>query len=310
MNRRVRVNDVPLAVRQWGNGPPLLLLHGFTGSSASWTAHAEVFHRRFRTVAVDLLGHGETDAPADPARYRMARCIADLAALLDALAIERTALLGYSMGGRVALAFALAHPQRVGALVLEGASPGIADPEERRARIARDERLAERIERDGVETFVDEWMRQPLFATQACLGPDVLAAARAVRLAHRPIGLANSWRGMGAGAQEPLWDRLHALPVPALLLAGEQDTKFLAIAHSMAQSLPDAIVRIVPGAGHATHLEKPAAFRDCVLDFLWSAGDCSRFGVGSAGNAERAAPSPPPAHPKAAASCRTPKETL
>ena len=272
MSRRVRVGDVHLAVREWGSGPPLLLLHGFTGSGALWTALGTEFGRRYRTIAVDLLGHGNADAPADPARYGMERCVADVAALLDVLAVAPTAVLGYSMGGRVALALALAHPQRVTALVLEGATPGIADPAERLARVAHDAALADRIERDGVAAFVDEWMRQPLFASQQHLAPAARAAARALRLANRPRGLAGALRGLGSAAQEPLWHRLHELRLPTLLLAGEGDAKFRRLADAMAQRLPDATVRIVPHAGHATHLENPAAFARLVSDFLDDGG--------------------------------------
>ena len=154
---RVRVGDVTYAVREWaGSGPPLLLLHGFTGRAALWEPVARALAPAWHVLAVDLLGHGDSDAPADPGRYRMERAVADLAALLDALGIARTACLGYSMGGRLALAFAHAHPERVGALVLESASPGLAGVDERDVRLTADQALAARIERDGVAAFVDD----------------------------------------------------------------------------------------------------------------------------------------------------------
>jgi 2-succinyl-6-hydroxy-2,4-cyclohexadiene-1-carboxylate synthase len=278
----VSLGDVRLHAAVAGEGTPLILLHGFTGSGAQWTAQVEAFAGRFHTIAVDLLGHGRSDTPADPARYRMERCIGDLAALLDALGIRRAGWLGYSMGARVALAFALAYPERVQALVLEGVSPGIDDPIQRRERIAQDEALADRIERDGIKPFVDAWMQQPLFASQVRLGPAALAAARAARCANNPKGLANSLRGMGAGAQPPLWARLSTVATPTLLVVGNEDLKFRAITDAMSLRLSEAAVAVIPEAGHAAHLENPAAFNARVLRFL------TEESLGKAGNEPRA----------------------
>lgn len=265
---RIDVDGVHYAVREWGAGPPLVLLHGFTGRGALWRDHAAALAARFRVIAPDLLGHGDSAAPADPARYAMPRALADLAALLDALGVDRAALLGYSFGGRIALAFAVELPERVAALALEGASPGIADPDERAARRAADAALAARLERDGLATFVDAWMAQPLFATQARLPAAVRAAARAQRLRNDPTGLAACLRGLGTGSQPSYWHRLHQLPMPTLLLAGAHDAKFQRLARAMHESIPDATLRLVPGAGHTTHLENPTAFRGLAGGFL------------------------------------------
>ncbi len=264
---RVEVNGLALNVEQWGEGRPLLCLHGFTGSAATWAPFAGRW-AGWRIVAPDLIGHGASDAPADPARYRMERAVADLTALLDALAVARAAVLGYSLGGRVALHLALLAPERVEALILESVSPGIDDPEERAARVQSDEALAASIERDGVEAFVEYWESIPLFATQRRLPPDVFARQRAQRLANRPHGLANSLRGMGAGAQSPLRSRLGEIRAPTLLIAGELDEKYRSLAMEMARLIPRARTAIIPGAGHATHLERPDDFARAVGDAL------------------------------------------
>jgi 2-succinyl-6-hydroxy-2,4-cyclohexadiene-1-carboxylate synthase len=269
----IRVNDITLNVERSGAGRPLLLLHGFTGSATTWSAHLAQLALGFHTIAPDLIGHGRSDAPPDPSRYQMERCVADLLALLDALGVERADVLGYSMGGRVALHLAAAAPARVRALVLESSSPGIADPAERAARIAADEALADAIERDGLAAFVERWERLPLFASQAVLPEVVLERQRAQRLRNDPHGLANSLRGMGAGRQEPLWDRLAALAAPTLLIAGELDAKYCAITSQMAAALPNARTAIVPNAGHAVHLEQANAFVRNVLVFLNSASN-------------------------------------
>lgn len=262
------VNDLRFALERGGEGPSLLLLHGFTGSRASWAPVLPAFQERYSTLTVDLIGHGASSAPADPARYRMEHCVADLVALLDACGIDRTAVLGYSMGGRVALHLALAAPERVSALVLEGASPGIADPAERAARVASDTARAERIEREGLVAFVDYWERIPLFASQARLPAATRERVRAGRLASNPVGLANSLRGMGAGAMTPVVDRLGELSMPVLYIAGELDRKYSAIGQEMVAALPQAELVIVPDAGHTVHLEQPERFQQAVLRFL------------------------------------------
>ena len=264
---RIAVNGVHLNVEVSGEGPAVLLLHGFTGSAATWAPFGEAWSG-FTLVAPDLLGHGASECPADPGRYAMGRCVEDLLALLDRLSDGRVAVVGYSMGGRAALHLALVAPDRLWALVLESASPGIDDPGERAARRESDEALAAAIERDGVEAFVARWESQSLFASQARLPAAVPEALRRQRLANDPRGLANSLRGMGAAAQEPLWDRLRAVQVPALLIAGALDAKYCALARRMAQGLPRARVEIVPGAGHAVHLEQPEAFGGAVRAFL------------------------------------------
>lgn len=265
---RIEINGSMLNVERSGSGPALLLLHGFTGSVETWHAHLPALTPYVTAVAVDLIGHGASDAPDDPARYAMDRCVADLLALLDRLEIERTAVLGYSMGARVALHLAAAAPRRVQALLLESGSPGLAGAAERAARRAADEALAGQIERDGVDAFVQCWERLPLFATQRALPPEVRAALRRQRQRNRAHGLANSLRGLGTGAQQPLWERLGEIEAPALLVAGALDAKFSAIAQAMVAALPRGRMELVPQAGHAVHLERPAEFDHLVVEFV------------------------------------------
>jgi 2-succinyl-6-hydroxy-2,4-cyclohexadiene-1-carboxylate synthase len=198
----------------------------------------------------------------------MTHATADLLGLLDQRGVERFDLLGYSMGGRVALHLALAAPERVSRLVLESASPGIADAVERAERVASDTALAEQIEQRGMDWFVDYWEHIPLFRSQRMLPPEVFAAQRERRLMNRPRGLAHSLRGMGAGQQESLWERLNELRMPTLLLTGEHDTKYVALAQEMQQRIPGAVQQVVRGAGHTTHLEQPASFLEAVEAFL------------------------------------------
>ncbi len=257
-----------LHVRVQGEGEPLLLVHGFTGSVEAWGEETvRGLSQAFQVVAVDLLGHGESDASTDPQRYRMEEILADLAQVLDSMAIDEARWLGYSMGGRVALAGAVLQPDRVSALILESASPGLAGENERRARRRADEALAEGILRGGMEAFVDHWMGLPLFATQGKLPPRVREANRERRLRNDPEALAACLRGLGTGAQPSFWDDLPGIRVPTLLLAGEEDQKFSQIAGKMADLIPSVELRLIPKSGHSIHLENPFAWLAAVRTF-------------------------------------------
>lgn len=254
------LNNLHYAVKVLGvatSQSPYLLLHGFTGAGANWSPVAQMLAQHACVIMPDLLGHGATAAPDDPARYAMPAAAADLFALWQALALPPVHLVGYSMGGRLALYTALEYPRMVARLTLESASPGLDSEAERAARRAADEALADRIERDGMAAFTASWENLPLFATQSA---DAKARLRAVRLAQRPRGLANSLRGMGTGAQPSLWPRLPSLALPVHLVVGALDVKFVAINQRMAERIPGARLTVIPDAGHAVHLEQPDAY--------------------------------------------------
>ncbi len=266
---KLTIHDVQYNFEISGQGErPLLLLHGFTGSSQNWQTILPQLEPRFLSIAVDLLGHGRSAAPPRPARYLMEAAAADLIDLLDQLDIEQTSVLGYSMGGRLALYLASQYPQRCQALILESASPGLADKTARAERRQQDNALAQRIEAEGMESFVDYWESLPLWASQAQLSDESRARLRAQRLQNNPIGLANSLRGMGTGAQLSLWSRLPRLTMPVLLITGELDAKFVAINQEMAGHIPEARLAVVPEAGHAVHWERPLRYAELVRGFL------------------------------------------
>ncbi|MBE0607875.1 MAG: alpha/beta fold hydrolase, partial [Dehalococcoidia bacterium] len=212
---------------------------------------------RLTTVAVDIVGHGQSDKPLGTEHYRMPRVVADIVTAVRMAGFERCAWLGYSMGGRTALQVATAFPGTVERLMLIGASAGIADAEGRAARVADDERLAQRILDEGVPAFVDYWESIPLFASQRSLPEETRAAIRAGRLGCDRTGLANSLRGMGTGAQEPLYGRLSELAMPVLAMAGELDTRYTELAHELAAAIPCGRSAVAPNAGHAAHIENP-----------------------------------------------------
>lgn len=261
-------DDLRLKVRVNGTGDPLLLVHGFTGSGLSWGEDLIAgLAQAHQVVAVDLVGHGESDRSPDPERYRVGEMLEDLGQVLDALGLEKARWLGYSMGGRIALAGAVLTPARISGLVLESASPGLPTENERKARRRADEALAEGILRGGMEAFVDHWMGLPLFATQGKLPPNVRSLTRGRKLQNDPESLAACLRGMGTGAQPSFWESLREMAIPTLLLAGEEDVKFRQVAGAMAEGIPRAVLRLMPRAGHAIHLENPFAWLAAVLTF-------------------------------------------
>lgn len=255
-------------IEEVGSGESVVLLHGFTGSSANWRLVMERLAGSFRVLAIDLTGHGRSDAPTEIERYAMPNIANDLGQLLRQLNAIPAHWLGYSMGGRLALYIAVNHPQWVRSLILESASPGLQDAAERAARRQQDEALANRIESEGIVSFVNQWEKIPLFASQEQLTAEARTALRAGRLANSACGLANSLRGMGTGAQPSLWERLGMIDKPTLLVAGEMDDKYVALNQQMAEVIPDATLRIANGAGHTVHLERTDEYGEWVLAFL------------------------------------------
>ena len=240
-----------LGLERVGSGPALVWLHGFTQTKTSGHQFRSILTGTYEVLTIDLPGHGENASITASLEES-----ADL--LAEALPDEPFILGGYSFGGRVALHFALHYPERLRQLVLLSATPGLSGDVERRARRERDETLANHIETVGVATFLDEWLAQPMFRT---LPHDDLERAARSRDAK---GLANSLRFSGTGTQQDLTVPLASLDVPTLILAGADDAKFVAEAARLQDSLPYSTTALVPGCGHAAHLQRPDAAAELV----------------------------------------------
>ena len=238
-----------------GRGPRIVLVHGFAQNRNCWGPSATDLATDHEVVRVDAPGHGRSSTFYAGLRTG-ARLIADQGGVAT--------YVGYSMGARFVLHLALANPELVQRAVLIGGTGGIDDPDARAERKRNDAAMADRLEREGLEPFLDAWLAQPLFA-----GLSDEMQFRAERLENTVDGLSESLRQAGTGSQDPLWSRLARLDMPVLVVAGADDTKFSAEGARLVDSIgPNATLALIPDAGHAAHLEQPDAFLSVLREWL------------------------------------------
>ncbi|MCY0901325.1 MAG: 2-succinyl-6-hydroxy-2,4-cyclohexadiene-1-carboxylate synthase [Firmicutes bacterium] len=264
----VEVGDGRYFVRERGQGRALLLLHGFLGGGEDFLPFFRELSRTHRVLAVDLPGHGRTSVPCRSERFLVERVVMDLRQVCAAMGAEAPVVVGYSMGGRIALSCAVLEPDWLSGMVLESASPGLEHVDQREARRLSDAGLAERLQTKDLPGFLTDWGRQPLFATQAALPASARRRQDRVRQAQDPRGLALSLLGTGTGSQPSWWPFLRDVRIPTLLIAGGKDVKFATTAKAMASALPRARQEIVASAGHNVHLECPDRWVALVQSFL------------------------------------------
>jgi 2-succinyl-6-hydroxy-2,4-cyclohexadiene-1-carboxylate synthase len=300
---RMHVDGMPWTIRLAGRGEPVLFLHGFSGSGLSWAGIAGL-GERFRAIVPDLPGHGGTGweetapgasdgSPAgggtagatsaagrgtavggppfdNRARCSVERTADDLVVIARRLGAARFHLVGYSLGARIALWLALAHPAAVHRLVLVAPSAGIAERAARAERVAADVERARLAVAGGIDAFAARWEAEPVLAGEASLPEATRARQRAIRRSNAPLGLAASLVQAGQGAMEPLHDRLGEIRAPTLVIAGADDPA-RARAEEVAAAISGARLALIPGAGHAPHLARPDRFHALVFDFLTEA---------------------------------------
>ena len=251
--------------------PPVVFLHGFMGDSEDWEAVVSHLSGKYYCVMVDLPGHGrslgEADKKEQPGFYSMAGAAEGVLRVMRHQCLKPATVVGYSMGGRIALYLASRHRTACSRLVIESATPGIRDREGRQTRLRLDSARAQQLQAEGLPDFLRSWYRQPIFETIA-ESPSRLEAIIRKRSRNDPSKLAAVLTGMSAGRQKPLWDQLPGLNIPVLLLAGERDAKYVGIARAMSVSLPRATVGVVPDCGHTIHLEDPGAVARRIDDFI------------------------------------------
>ena len=246
------LNGIEIDFEDTGRGRPIVLTHGHMSSRIAWNGQHRALADRYRVISWDIRGHGQTVSPDDPAQYSLDLTVADVRALLGRLGIERAVIGGLSLGGYISLAFALAHPEMVEALVICDSGPGYRNDQ---ARVQWNERAVTRaaeLETNGLESLASRSRE-----------------VREVRSRHRSArALAHATRGILTQQGSTVIDGLPSIRVPTLVIVGDQDTPFLGPCEYMAKKIPGARLEVIAGAGHSSNLDQPDAFNRILFDFL------------------------------------------
>lgn len=248
----------------------IFLLHGFTGSLEDWRHFEKFFPKDFNLIGIDLIGHGKSDSLSDLNYYSTNSIVRQIKKVKEAVTGKKIFLLGYSMGGRAALNYAINFPYDIEGLILESVTPGIINSSLRFERNRTDKNLADFILSNPIESFVDDWMNREIFQSQKNLSETVLNEIRNRKINCSKIGLANSLLGFGTGVMEPVFDKLSEIRNPVQLICGEIDKKFVDINLQMNRLLPNSKLAIVKNSGHNVHLEETKQYADVVYSFIGS----------------------------------------
>ncbi|MBI2526973.1 MAG: alpha/beta fold hydrolase [Candidatus Rokubacteria bacterium] len=249
---KAALNGIQIEYQDGGHGPAVFLTHGYSATGRMWEGQRQALGERYRIISWDMRGHGQTDSPADPAQYSHALTVADMRALLQHLGQARAVVGGLSLGGTMSLAFRLAHPEMVRALVICDSGPGFRKPAAREEWNQQAQRRAQDLEARGL----------------AALGGRSREMEEAMRHHRSAQGLAHAARGMLAQQDSRIIDSLPGIGVPTLIIVGGEDTPFLAPCEYMAKKIPGARLEVIAGAGHSSNLAQPEAFNRVLAEFL------------------------------------------
>jgi 2-succinyl-6-hydroxy-2,4-cyclohexadiene-1-carboxylate synthase len=264
-NVKINVEYFPSLEKEAGF---VFLLHGFTGSSEDWLEIIPNFNKKFSYAAIDLVGHGKSDSPQVVDHYTASSIVEQLDEVFNYYTKKKFILIGYSMGGRAALSYAVKFPEKLSGLVLESTSAGIADEKLQKERIHHDEKIVEIIEKKPIEEFFKFWINQDLFSTLKSISEEKLLQAKAAKLLNNKLGMINSLRGFGTGVMPPLYNKLNSIKCKTLLITGEIDSKFSNINQELKKKIINSRHVIVKDSGHIVHFEKPEEFVKVVNGFL------------------------------------------
>jgi len=245
----------------------IIFIHGFSGSGRDWEHIISQLPKHICKVTIDLPGHGKSDSPEQLQYYEPVFLIKVINSVIDFFELKHIILAGYSMGGRVALTYAVNHHNKIEAMILESTTAGLKKESEQKARVILDEELSKRIEKNGIDDFVDYWTNLELFKSQKKLPAEIQQQIKNEKLKNNTTGLINSLHGFGTGKMIPVWEKLGLLKLPTLLITGAEDKKFTSINSEMVKLIPRAKHYIVENAGHNVHLEKPEVFVNLINEF-------------------------------------------
>lgn len=246
----------------------ILFLHGFTGSANEWREISEKINPAFNKIALDLIGHGKSSSPPAARFYKIDEIVKQLLFVVEYLKIKDLILCGYSLGGRAAISFASAYPEKVSALILESTSAGIKDNAERKIRSESDEQLADYIDSHSIEEFVNSWLENELFSSLKQLPAETFQNLKDSKLKNSNIGLANSLRGFGTGVMPYFGSQIKKMKFPVLLISGRLDSKFTKLNRVLSKQFANGKHKIIDNAGHNVHIEEPAKFVSTINRFL------------------------------------------
>jgi len=247
---------------------PILFLHGFTGSCEDWSSLFSSLNSKYFPIGIDLPGHGKTTVPNNSDNFSTDAHTNIIQIVLDYFKISKVILIGYSMGGRAALSFTTKNSEKVLGLILESSTAGIDDKNERAIRVETDRMLAEKIVKDGIDSFVDYWMGLPFFRSLKSMSENEYSKVVLEKKQNSPQGLANSLLGFSTGKMPSLWSHLNSFTIPTLLIAGSLDRKYVRINKEMNKIIPNSKLEIMDDCGHNTHLENREEFIILVNKFL------------------------------------------
>lgn len=247
---------------------PILFLHGFTGSCGDWSFLFSSLNSNYFPIAIDLPGHGKTIVPNSPDSFSTEAYSDIIQIVLDYFNISKVVLFGYSMGGRGALSYTIKNNERIIGLILESSTAGIDDERERATRIEADRMLAEKLNAEGIDFFINYWMEIPFFRSLKTLSENEYSEVVSKKKQNSPQGLANSLLSFGTGKMPSLWSHLSSLTIPTMLIVGSLDRKFVRINKMMNQNIPNSKLEIIDDCGHNTHLENRKKFIILVNKFL------------------------------------------
>ena len=248
---------------------PILFLHGFTGNLNDWKFVSGKLNSSFTNIFIDLIGHGNSSSPHEVELYSSESQVKFLKLILEKLNLEKVVLVGYSMGGRLAIDFSYNYSQCVKGLVLENSSFGLQTESERHERMINDINLAEQIENSTIEEFINYWQNIPLFDSQKKMPKEILREVKTEKIKkNNKIGLKNSLLGFSTGKMKNYFNLISKFNFPILLISGEFDKKFSEIAERVNPLLRNSDLYVVKNAGHNIHLEKPEEFLKLLNTFL------------------------------------------
>jgi 2-succinyl-6-hydroxy-2,4-cyclohexadiene-1-carboxylate synthase len=268
----IKYSDIQLnietIINNESSGDSAFFLHGFTGCAMDWVPVVSSLNKKFNYYLVDLVGHGKSDSPKENYYYFIDSIVNQLKEIILSLSKSKIILAGYSMGGRIALNFAIQNESLLKGLILESSTLGICEENLRKERILQDKKLAEFIEYNPIDKFIDYWMNVDLFNTQRRFSNEMLNQIREHKLENNKTGLANTLRCSGTGNMKPLYNNIKEIPVKTLLISGELDLKYTDINVEMVNLFTNAEHKIIKNAGHNTHLEEPYRFIEETNKFL------------------------------------------